>query len=358
MDAIDFQKETLGINDFIESSKSFIDENFGNNIDVKSVYDNLLNGEFGGLLDILNVENILEKEFSNIFSVVGIVLIIICINSLFKSILESLNNSSASQNLYFVQYLLISTLLINAFMPILEMTKNTITSLIGFMNLYIPVLILLIITTGNFVTSSAIEPVLLIMIEVIGNIVINIIIPFLLVSIVISIVANFSNKIKLDRISSLFKSGIVWALGVILTIFITVLSFESNLTSSVDGLAGKTTKAAVSGLIPVVGKIMGDSVDSVIGSVNVLKNAVGTFGTIVIILIVLIPTLKIICYYFLFKLTAAVSEMCADERIVKLLDSISDSYKILLGILCSITIMFIIGTAIIVKVTNMSLMYR
>ena len=48
------------------------------------------------------------------------------------------------------------------------------------------------------------------------------------------------------------KSSIVWTLGVILTLFIGVLSLEGTLTSSVDGITAKTTKAAVSSLIPVV----------------------------------------------------------------------------------------------------------
>ena len=48
--------------------------------------------------------------------------------------------------------------------------------------------------------------------------------------------------------------GIVWTLGVILTVFIGVVSLEGSLTSSVDGITAKTAKAAVSSLIPVVRK--------------------------------------------------------------------------------------------------------
>ena len=50
------------------------------------------------------------------------------------------------------------------------------------------------------------------------------------------------------------KSSIVWTLGVILTVFIGVVSLEGSLTSSVDGITAKTAKAAVSSLIPVVRK--------------------------------------------------------------------------------------------------------
>ena len=54
-----------------------------------------------------------------------------------------------------------------------------------------------------------------------------------------------------------------------------MLSIEGTLTSSVDGITAKTTKAVVTSAIPVVGKILGETVDAVLGSANILKNAVG-----------------------------------------------------------------------------------
>ena len=103
---------------------------------------------------------------------------------------------------------------------------------------------------------------------------------------------------------------------------------------------------------------MGDSADTVLGSVNVLKNSVGIMGTLIIFVIAVMPSVKVACYWILFKTLAALSEPCADENVVNLFEVISDNYKVLLGILFSITIMFVIGIAIVLKTTNMSLMYR
>ena len=73
----------------------------------------------------------------------------------------------------------------------------------------------------------------------------------------------------------MFKSSVVWALGIVLTIFVGMLSLEGTLTSSVDGITAKTTKAVVTSTIPVAGKLVGETVDAVLGSANILKNAVG-----------------------------------------------------------------------------------
>lgn len=50
-----------------------------------------------------------------------------------------------------------------------------------------------------------------------------------------------------------------------------VLSIEGTLGSSVDGITAKTAKAAISSFIPVVGKVLGDAVDTVIGCSAILK---------------------------------------------------------------------------------------
>ncbi len=73
-------------------------------------------------------------------------------------------------------------------------------------------------------------------------------------------------------------------------------SVEGSLSSTVDGITAKTTKAAVSNFIPVVGKILGDAVDTVMGCSNILKNAVGIVGVVVVIAICVGPIIKLLQY--------------------------------------------------------------
>ena len=56
----------------------------------------------------------------------------------------------------------------------------------------------------------------------------------------------------------------------------------------------------------------------------------------------------------MFKVVSAVAGPCSDENISNLLESIADSYKIMLGLLCTVSIMFIIGITIVVNITSMS----
>ena len=94
------------------------------------------------------------------------------------------------------------------------------------------------------------------------------------------------------------------------------------------------------------------------GSGTILKNAIGVFGVIVIIGICITPILKLAALSIAYNLTASICQPVADKKITDLLIQIGDTFKILLGIMCTVSMMLIIGTTLVVKISNSSLMYR
>ena len=192
------------------------------------------------------------------------------------------------------------------------MIKTSTANMIGFINVLIPLLTSLMIFTGNITTTSMIQPVILFSVNFIGNIIQTVIIPIVLVASSLSIISKISDKVQVDRLSKLFKSGVTWFLGIALTIFVAVISLEGTLSSSVDGITAKTTKAVVSSAIPIVGKVLGDAVDSVLGCGIILKNAVGIVGVVIIIGICLGPILKLALTMISYKVLAR--NMSANSR--------------------------------------------
>ena len=70
------------------------------------------------------------------------------------------------------------------------------------------------------------------------------------------------------------------------------------------------------------------------------------------------PIIKLAILTIMYKLLGAVTEVIADKNITSLLEQIGDVFKICLGILRSISVMLIIGTAIVLKISNNAMMYR
>lgn len=91
---------------------------------------------------------------------------------------------------------------------------------------------------------------------------------------------------------------------------------------------------------------------------NILKNAVGIVGVIVIISICVTPIIKLAMLMGVYYLGAALCQPIADEKIVKLLGHIGGTFKLLLAIICSISVMLIIGVTLVIKISNSGIMMQ
>ena len=70
------------------------------------------------------------------------------------------------------------------------------------------------------------------------------------------------------------------------------------------------------------------------------------------------PIIKLSILTISYKLLATLSQPIADKNIMSLLDQIGDIFKIFLGILCAFFFMLIIGTTLVLKMSNSTMMYR
>ena len=210
------------------------------------------------------------------------------------------------------------------------------------------------LTSGGLASSSGFGMILVFFINIIGTIITSSLLPLILCSTILGIVNSFSDRSQVLGLAKFMKSAVTWILGIILTLFVCSLTLQGILSSSVDGVTSKTAKAAISNFIPFVGKIMGDTLETVIGCTNILKNTFGVIGVIVLIGIAILPIIKVTIMWFLLRLFSCVCETIADGKVVKLLAEISDSYKMLFGILVSCSIMFIIGITIVLRMTNVA----
>ena len=350
-------EEKFNIGSFISQAEEYTGD-FLDNTNLSDILNEAMQGKINNQTIYKKIIKILGKEVSSNIKILISILIIVVIHGILKSITDSLENSNVSQIIYFVQYILIVTLIMSNFTEIIKLIKETASNLVGFINVLIPLLLTLMVYTGSITTSTVLEPILLFVSNFIGNIIANILIPVVLIIVVFSVISKITERIQLERISKFLKSSVVWFLGIFLTIFVGIVSLEGTLSSSVDGITAKTAKAAVSSLIPVVGKVLGDVVDSVLGCGIILKNAVGAVGVIVIIGICIVPVIKVAVLSIMYSLASAIVEPVADTKIVKLLEEMSGVFKLLLAILCSLSVILIIGVTMVVKISNSGMMYR
>lgn len=353
---ISSQTDALGISTFLSDSEKYTEETFGE-IDINDIFTKSLSGEIDNNTIINIIFALLGDNVKTALATIGSVMAVVVIHSVLKAISENLGNENVSKIAYYIEYILIITLVMANFSSIITEMKQAVQNLTGFANSLIPLMITLMITTGNIVSSGMLQPILLLLITFISNFMTNVLIPIALVSTALGIISKISDEAQVGKLSKFLNSSMVWILGTVLTLFVSVTSLEGGLTTSIDGVTAKAAKTAISSVVPVIGNILGDAVNTIMGCSNIIKNAVGVVGIIVIIAICIRPIIQLAVLTITYYLGAALCEPIADEKVVGILEQMGGTFKIFLAVMSAMTVMLIIGVAIVMKLSNSGLMY-
>lgn len=222
---VESQLEVLDMSAVINEGKKYTNEVFPE-INIENCLKEFTKGNINNSTIFLNVVKIFGKELVNSVTLLGSILVIIVIHSILKSIGENLGNENVTKIAYYVEYILIVTLITTNFSQIVGMIRESITNLTGFMNSLLPILLALISATGQVATITVIQPILLFSIVMIGNLVNIVILPMVIISTVLDIVSNLSDKVQVGKLAKFFKSSAIWIVSFVITIFVGVLSLE------------------------------------------------------------------------------------------------------------------------------------
>lgn len=350
------QADSLGISTFLSDSKKYTEDTFGE-IDISELFTKSITGNIDNSTIINVVFSLLGDNIKSALTTIASVMVVVIIHSILKAISENLGNENVSKIAYYIEYILIITLVMTNFSTIITEMKEAVQNLTGFANTLIPLMITLMITTGNIVSSGMFQPILLLLITFISNFMTNILIPIALVSTALGIISKISDQAQVGKLSKFLHSSMVWILGTVLTLFVSVTSLEGGLTASIDGVTAKAAKTAISSVVPVIGSILGDAVNTIVGCSNIIKNAVGMVGIVVIIAICIRPILQLAVLTVTYYLGAALCEPIADEKVVGILEQMGGTFKIFLAVMFALTALLIIGIAIVMKISNSGIMY-
>ena len=236
------------------------------------------------------------------------------------------------------------------------MFKNSIDNIITIIQVASPFLMGVLIATGSMTAAGLIQPLILFAVSAISFLISYIVVPLIVVSVAFNIVHSLNEGLGLAKLSKSFLNFSLWSVGVMLTIFLGILSLESSISSSVDSLAVKATSSAVSNFVPVVGKFFSDSLETVIGASKIVGNVGGTLGIIAIFIIAILPIIKLVCISIVYNMFSALLEpICKDGKVLDVISNFASIYKIMIGIMVGVSMLFIISIGIIMKLSAVTL---
>lgn len=308
-----------------------------------------------------------KLDYSNVFSAVAGLIFdglkgmlpafcVICSITILCGLLTHFRSSFAENGtaklIHFVGYSAILVLILSSLAGVLGDCIAAVNSMRSQMQAIFPVLLTLIATSGGSVSVAVYQPAVLFLSEAVVGIITSAIFPLAGLIFVLNMVGNMSKEIKVKNFSAFFAGIIKWTLGITLAAFTVFLTVQGITSATYDGLSFKAAKYAISNSVPIIGGFLGSGFDLVIAGSVLIKNAVGSCGIALLVIVLAAPLIQLIVCNLFFKLAAAVTEPVGDSGISDFLSSVSGTINYFIAGLISVAFMYFITMLLLICSSN------
>ncbi|MBP5604605.1 MAG: hypothetical protein J6X60_03560, partial [Ruminiclostridium sp.] len=200
---------------------------------------------------------------------------------------------------------------------------------------------------GHTASAAVYSSVTLAAIQILSRITSAVIIPLTSCMIGITAAGSIDPELNLDRLAEGIKKLITWGLGLIMTLFLGVLSVQSIITASADNAAMKTLRFVVSAAVPIVGGSVSEALSSVSGSISILRSGIGGFGIAAGAFMLLAPAVTALCCKFLLFAAGVLSDLFGCAPAGKIIRSGENVMSVVLAALACIFLFITVSSAVL-----------
>ena len=154
---------------------------------------------------------------------------------------------------------------------------------------------------------------------------------------------------SLKQIRDTIRKFSAWFLKAVLTGFLTYMSITGAVAGSTDKTALKAAKAAISTVVPVIGKTLADASEALLLSADIARNSIGIYGIFAFFGICILPFARIGAHYLVLKGIAALCSIVGSKRQTALVDDFAEAMGLLLGMTGVMCALSVIGVACFLK---------
>jgi stage III sporulation protein AE len=311
-------------------------------------FDNVLKG----LLNYLFHEVVVSAKL------LGSIIILTVFSMMLETLQSSFERSTVSKIAYAISFMVLIIIAVNSFSIAIGYAKTAITDMMQFMLALVPLLLTLLASTGGAASVAILHPMIVFAVHTVGTAVYVVIFPLLFFSAVLHIVSSITDKFKVTQLADLLRNVSIGALGIIVTIFLGIISVQSKAGAVADGVTVRTAKYVTSTFVPVVGTMFADASETVIGASMLVKNAVGLSGVVILLLLCAFPALKIMTLAIIYNVSGAILQPLGSSPMVQCLQTIGKSLIAVFAALAVVGLMFFLAVTIIITAGNLTLMTR
>lgn len=221
-----------------------------------------------------------------------------------------------------------------------------------------PLLLTMMAAVGGSGGSAIMQPAVVASASAMTNLIQQLTVPLATAAAILTILCHLGEGLRLQRLAAFMQQCASWTLGGCFTVFIGVLTTRAVTASALDGVTLRTAKYAIGNLIPVVGGLFADTVDTLIGSGMLVQGALGVTGLILIASWAMVPMCQTLASAMLYKLASALMQPVSDGPLSNCIHDFGRVLMLLFIIQLCAAAMFLMLIAQMIGVSSMTFMMR
>ena len=223
-------------------------------------------------------------------------------------------------------------------------------ALVQFMQLALPVLMTLLTAIGGVLSAGVFQPAMALLCDGVSAAMRTVVVPLSLFGSVLGMIGALSSRIRVHEMAGLMKRTAKWIIGAASSLYIGTTSVRGMGAAAYDGVTMRTAKYAASSLVPMVGGMVSDTMDTMLSCAVLVKNAAGLAAILLTVSVVLLPLIRLIAQMFLLRLSAALAEPIAGAQLPAMYGAAADMLTFLFAATVAVALMFLITIGLIMGV--------
>jgi stage III sporulation protein AE len=325
--------------------------------DGKAVFGHVMQGELWEALKMLGggIADAFAYQRGELRTLFFTILILGIVAALFSNFADLFKDHQVSDLAFYFVYLMLIAVLLKFFVDAVGIVQEILQSVTAFIRLYIPTYMVAVAGATGFASASVYYHLLLVVVYLIEWGYLSILLPMVYGYVLLTVINGIWMEEKLGLLLELLEKLIGGSIKVTLGIITGFSLLQAMISPVIDSLQSSAVKKAVS-VLPGIGGLTEGMFEMVMGSAVLVKNSIGIYITLVLIVLCGIPLLKLALLACVIKLSAALIGIVSDKRMTGCANRVGDGNLMLLKIALASVGMFVIQIAIITYTTGRIIM--
>ncbi len=290
-------------------------------------------------------------DFGELKTLLISILVLFILSSVMTSVMEAFRSGGAARMVRFFFLLSLMGVLLSAFQRVMTISIDAMSNMLGFMKVALPVYMMTVATAGAGLTAMLFYKMLLGVLCLIEGTVVSNVVPIIEAYMMLGILEAIEGEDRFKSLKQLIKKGILGFMKLMILVVNGTGLIQLIVTPVIDK-ANLSVAQKTAGAIPGIGDIAQAASGIALTSAVVIKNSLGVFLMVIIVVILIIPVLQMFTILATMKVGCALGDMCGEKRLISCTESISDAGFMLLRLLITVSALFFITIAMLTHIAG------